>query len=310
MKRAFTLIELLVVIAIIAILAAILFPVFAQAKAAAKAAASLSNDKQLALAVIMYEGDANDMVPPAACWDTGNDPVQYGSVTVGTWAWMTQPYIKNGQLFQDPLAPSESIPTGWTAAAVLSIDPTYGYNYDGLSPYGAPAPAAGTTAPPNPGAGAIQYPISATAPARPADMVMIGSKYSSTEAAALNPTEGVAFSFNPITAANPDNGPLLTATIDAPNCGTLQSWCATNWGEGGQLQSTSQPWWELSDAAGGNTGGMTFRAMNTGIATFMDGHAKKQTPGFLAQGTNYYQGIPQGNLVENNPNIYHWVISP
>src|ERR1700731_1536676 len=60
-KNAFTLIELLVVIAIIAILAAILFPVFAQAKLAAKKAVSISNQKQLGLAMIMYANDYDDM---------------------------------------------------------------------------------------------------------------------------------------------------------------------------------------------------------------------------------------------------------
>ena len=67
-RRAFTLIELLVVIAIIAILAAILFPVFAQAKVAAKKAVSLSNVKQQGLAIVMYGGDTDDMMP------TGLDP--------------------------------------------------------------------------------------------------------------------------------------------------------------------------------------------------------------------------------------------
>jgi len=62
-KLAFTLIELLVVIAIIAILAAILFPVFAQAKLAAKKTASLSNNKQLNLAVLMYSNDQDDTWP-------------------------------------------------------------------------------------------------------------------------------------------------------------------------------------------------------------------------------------------------------
>ena len=60
-RRAFTLIELLVVIAIIAILAAILFPVFAQAKLAAKKAVSISNQKQLGLAMLMYANDYDDM---------------------------------------------------------------------------------------------------------------------------------------------------------------------------------------------------------------------------------------------------------
>jgi len=62
-QRGFTLIELLVVIAIIAILAAILFPVFAQAKAKARQTACLSNIKQLATAVKMYQSDWDDYYP-------------------------------------------------------------------------------------------------------------------------------------------------------------------------------------------------------------------------------------------------------
>src|SRR5882757_2484528 len=56
----FTLIELLVVIAIIAILAAILFPVFAQARAQARKVSSLSNLKQVDLALIMYSQDYDE----------------------------------------------------------------------------------------------------------------------------------------------------------------------------------------------------------------------------------------------------------
>jgi prepilin-type N-terminal cleavage/methylation domain-containing protein/prepilin-type processing-associated H-X9-DG protein len=88
MKRAFTLIELLVVIAIIAILAAILFPVFAQAKAAAKKTACLSNLKQLGVAFMLYQGDADDAFP-----NTG-DPMLW---TGQRFRWPLMPYLAIAQ---------------------------------------------------------------------------------------------------------------------------------------------------------------------------------------------------------------------
>ncbi len=63
-KKGFTLIELLVVIAIIAILAAILFPVFAQAREKARSIACISNQKQIATAMLMYGQDFDEHLFP------------------------------------------------------------------------------------------------------------------------------------------------------------------------------------------------------------------------------------------------------
>jgi prepilin-type N-terminal cleavage/methylation domain-containing protein/prepilin-type processing-associated H-X9-DG protein len=64
--RGFTLIELLVVIAIIAILAAILFPVFAKAREKARQSSCLNNQRQIAVAILMWAQDHDEVLPDAS----------------------------------------------------------------------------------------------------------------------------------------------------------------------------------------------------------------------------------------------------
>ncbi len=105
MRRGFTLIELLVVIAIIAILASILFPVFARAREKARQTSCLSNAKQLAMAVLQYAQDHDEMLP--IC----RQRAAVGQPSYGYLGWFDQlyAYAKNGQIF---VCPSRS-PGAW-----------------------------------------------------------------------------------------------------------------------------------------------------------------------------------------------------
>ena len=108
-SRAFTLIELLVVIAIIAILAAILFPVFAQAREKARAISCVSNEKQLALGVLMYIQDYDELFPlyfyniPSKPTDPPFTPNVQD--TIFGWNEAIYPYVKNIQVYRCPDVP-------------------------------------------------------------------------------------------------------------------------------------------------------------------------------------------------------------
>ena len=81
---------------IIAILAAILFPVFARAREKARQSSCQSNEKQIALSVLMYVQDYDEHFPRSFMVNCRTHPAP------GDWREVCAPYIKNLQVWACP----------------------------------------------------------------------------------------------------------------------------------------------------------------------------------------------------------------
>jgi len=294
LRKAFTLIELLVVIAIIAILAAILFPVFAQAKQAAKGAASISNNKQITLATIMYAGDFDDRNPLDVAWRTGSDPVQSFGATNTAWPRLIKPYEKNDDLNSDPLTTPTAPQAGWPTDLLRQYWPQYGMNNTVLSPTNY-----------NDGINFTKTPRTQTALGDPASTVAYASKYSNAE---YNNGAGFPWNSAGYGYGSTGQGSFYSAImVNVPVCDLttfyknmcMYTW---HWGTGSPISTM------LSNlpVAGAITGGASLRAANNSVVSFADGHTKKLAAGNLAAGTNFNMNLAYTNTVVNDLSKYMW----
>jgi len=302
-KRAFTLIELLVVIAIIAILAAILFPVFAQAKAMAKVTASISNDKQILSASIMYSTDYDDMAVLSQAWTpqswgAPNDsarPVDQAYVSI--WTYLLQPYQKSKSVNDDPAGPTWRIRTeaGWTEPQSHTNMPGFGYNsttfsYFRLNDWGA---------------NNYTYTVTnMTAVAQPAETVQF--------AASMVQYVDSQYGFYWILGRpNQTAGWVSWGNIDSPACingdGRGNGWdrfCGAGWGNnynwGGLINA------QTIDTNGYRSGGVSMRVTRQGVFGFADAHVKRMPLGRAAQGTNWTPDISNYSVNVTDMSKYLW----
>jgi len=108
MRRAFTLIEMLVVIAIIAILAGLLMPALSRAREEGRKTACLSNQHQVGLSLLMYQGDYRDW--PSWLVTTGGNTYGDSSLSI---AELYRNYGETVDLFVCPSTEDDVIMTPW-----------------------------------------------------------------------------------------------------------------------------------------------------------------------------------------------------
>jgi prepilin-type N-terminal cleavage/methylation domain-containing protein/prepilin-type processing-associated H-X9-DG protein len=287
-RKAFTLIELLVVIAIIAILAAILFPVFAQAKQSAKAAASLSNAKQTSLGAIMYSADYDDAAMLSQAWyatTTGGGVFTFGSRSFSPWGTLIQPYMKNGQLLNDPLVGAENLYFPANPQRSRELRPQYAYNHSYLS---------GLNGPTYTNINEWRS-VSMTSPENVAETVM----FTGTVA---NGIETLPAAFGNYGASVPW---VLLGLMDTPDCPTIPALCWEGWGNSFYWGPV---FWQgtMPEEAGRYTGGVSIRAAKNAVVAFVDGHVKKNSGGALASGTNWSKTIAPSSVVVSDLTKYVW----
>ena len=126
----FTLLELLVVIVIIAVLASIILSVFSRTKQSADEVKTLSNMRQMGVAMLAYANDNNYQLPSR----TTSSPD--GTGTVQKWPVLLFPYLQDARIYYSPV-PNDSFGNSYKVsnlnAYTNSGSNTTSYIYNGMN---------------------------------------------------------------------------------------------------------------------------------------------------------------------------------
>lgn len=146
--KAFSLVELLIIVAVVAVLAAVMFPVLAKANPATKTNQDITNLQQIGEAVLLYQNDADGMLPPTSTLENPR-----------SWVEAVKPYSSNALATHSPLDNSPD----WSAGKRHT---SYGLNAYFL-PNNAPYHGVKLSATVNPDSTVLAAPVRDTTLGRP-----------------------------------------------------------------------------------------------------------------------------------------------
>ena len=126
-RQGFTLIELLVVISIIALLIGILLPTLAAARRNALASRSLSNIRQMGIALAAYNSEHNQFYPKHSSPSSGPWP---GYANRPRWADYLYQYVQDVRIYRSPLLTERELVNFTKPFAHNTAEKHGGYGYN------------------------------------------------------------------------------------------------------------------------------------------------------------------------------------
>ncbi len=145
-RHAFTLVELLVVMVIVGVLVSITFPLYGRFTQQSAETKTLSNMRQMGVALLLYAGDNNNQLPGRVT--NGTDPANIPD----KWPVLLHPYVQDMRVYSSPI-PDKNGKTYKVTDPTKYLDNKVNYTsyiYNGFNDMGAlnpPDPSQGTFVP-------------------------------------------------------------------------------------------------------------------------------------------------------------------